>query len=326
MPRLKLKFASGPYDRMEALLRGDITPEGIELEATAIQSPREMFDRAVVDREFDISEMSTSEHIAMHCAGDNPFVAIPVFPSKVFRHGFITINRKAGISAPKDLEGRRIGVPLYTQTAAIWCRGVLQEDYGVDLEDVTWVEGAVPVAGPHGYAEPPPLLKPVRIEQNTTPYSLSELLARGEIDALIGAQLPPSLVSQPDMVGRLFENFRDVERDYYQRTGIHPIMHLMLIKKDVWSANPWVAKALYDACCRAKDMAWHDLSYSGAQKVMLPWLFAEVTDTLATFNGDPWPYGIEANRRTLEALIRHMQAQHLIPRVPTLEELFVPVT
>ncbi|MFM1813955.1 MAG: hypothetical protein RLZ98_650 [Pseudomonadota bacterium] len=324
MATLSLKFASGPYDRMEALLTGQIKPEGLELAGTAIQSPREMFDRAVVGREFDVTEMSTSEHIAMHCAGDNPFVAIPVFPSKVFRHGFITINRNAGIREPKDLAGKRIGLPLYTQTAAIWCRGVLAEDYGVDLSGVTWVEGAVPVPGPHGSPEPPPLLKPVRIEQNETQYSLSELLARGDIDALIGAQLPTTLGKSPDVV-RLFDDFRTIEKDYHARTGIHPIMHLMLIKREVYEANPWIAKAIYDACEAAKAVAWRDLSYSGAQKIMLPWLFAEVTDTLAAFDGDPWPYGIEKNRRTLEALIRHMYDQHMIARKPTLEELFVAV-
>ena len=120
-------------------------------------------------------------------------------------------------------------------------------------------------------------MKPVKIEQNETPYSLSELLARGDIDALIGAQLPTTLSTSPDVV-RLFEDFRAVEKDYYTRTGIHPIMHLMLIKKDVYAANPWIAKAVYDACCQSKDIAWRNLSYSGAQKVMLPWIFAEITD------------------------------------------------
>lgn len=324
-PRLKLKFACGPYDRMEPLLSGAISPEGIELDTTAIQSPREMFDRAVVDREFDVTEMSTSEHVAMYCQGDSPFVAIPVFPSKVFRHGFITISRQANIKEPKDLAGRRIGLPLYTQTAAIWCRGVLQEDYGVDLSGVTWIEGAVPNPGPHGYGTPPPLLRPTKIEQNTTPYSLSELLARGEIDAILGAQLPPSLITHPDEVMRLFENFREVERDYFRRTGIHPIMHLMLIKKERYDSHPWIAKTIYRACCAARDAAWRDLSYSGAQKVMLPWLFAEVTDTLSIFDGDPWPYGVKKNRKTLEALIRHMYDQHMIPFQPTVEELFIPV-
>ena len=141
---------------MEAIYTGQIKPNGISLQCTQIQSPREMFDRAVVNMEFDVTEMSTSEHIAMNCQGTNPFVAIPVFPSKAFRHGFVTINSDAGIHEAKDLAGKRIGLPLYTQTAAIWCRGFLAEDYGVDLSEVTWVEGAIPVPGPHGNPEAPP--------------------------------------------------------------------------------------------------------------------------------------------------------------------------
>ncbi len=323
MKELQLTFATGPYDRMEALHTGEVTPDGISLKGTQIQSPRELFDRAVNDRAFDIAEMSSSEHIAMYCAGTNPFVAIPVFPSKVFRHGFITINTNAGIRTPADLAGKRIGLPLYTQTAAIWCRGLLQDDYGVDLSDVTWVEGAVPTPGSHGNPDPPPLLKPVKITQNTAPYSLSDLLATGEIDALIGAQLPTTL--NTGNVVRLFPNFRDIERDYYSRTQIHPIMHLLLIKRDIYDANPWIAKSLYDACTAAKDAAWAKLTYSGAQKIMLPWVFAEITETQMLFGADPWPYGLDANRNTLEALIRHMHDQHMIAHRPTIEELFVPV-
>ncbi|MBT5181662.1 MAG: ABC transporter substrate-binding protein, partial [Rhodospirillaceae bacterium] len=166
MTDLKMTFACGDYDRMEALMRGEIVPEGIELQFEAIQAPREIFDRMVQKREFMMAELSSSEFISMTGQGDCPFVALPVFPSKAFRHGFICINKNAGIKSPKDLAGKRIGTPLYTQTAAVWIRGMLETDYGVDLSGVHWLQGAIEKPGSHGHAKVPPLLKPVDIEIN----------------------------------------------------------------------------------------------------------------------------------------------------------------
>ena len=203
---LKLNFACGNYDRMDALKSGEVAPEGIDLEFVGIDAPREIFDRMMGENAFDVSELSSSEFISMTAAGDRRFVAIPVFPSKAFRHGFFCINRNAGIATPKDLEGKRIGVPLYTQTAAVWCRGHLAEDYGVDLSTVEWVQGAVEKVGTHGTPSAPPLLKPANIVQNETGRSLSDMLADGEIDALLGSRLPDSLRTHPDVV-RLFPRF-----------------------------------------------------------------------------------------------------------------------
>lgn len=325
MANLKMTFACNPYDRIEPLRDGRVKAEGIDIEVVSNLPPRELFDRFMQSDDFDMAEFSSSEHIAMTCAGEKKLVAIPVFPSKAFRHGFITINKKKGITSPKDLAGKRIGVPLYTMSAALWCRGPLEDDYGVDLSGVTWVQGAVEKAGAHGNPLPPPLLKPLKIEQNTTPYSLGQLLARGEIDAIIGAVIPDELYTDPDNVGRLWPNFRDVEKDFYRRTKIHPIMHLVAIRKHVYDANPWIAKPLYKAFNEAKNMAWREACYSGAQKYMLPFLYDDIDEVHRIFAGDPWAYGLEKNRPSLEKAVELMHRHAMIDRKPDLSELFVDV-
>ena len=325
MADLKLTFACGGYDRMEALRNGAVKPEGIDLDFLEIQAPREIFDRMVGKREFDVSELSSSEFIAMTAAGECPFVALPVFPSKCFRHGFICINRNSGIRAPKDLERKRVGTPLYTQTAAIWIRGHLQHDFGVDLSTIRWVQGAVEKGGSHGEPHARPLLRPVEIEINRSGKSLSDMLADGDIDAVLGSRLPESLRTHPDVV-RLLPDYRTVERDFYLRTKIHPIMHLVVIRRDVYERDPWIARSLYIAFDAAKNWALHEMRFSGAQRYMLPWLFADIDEIDEVFGGDPWPYGIEPNRPTLEALVQYMAEQHLIAQPLPVDGLFVPVS
>ena len=324
MPDLKLTLACGPYDRMEALRTGEVKPEGIDLHVLPIKSPREIFDKVMSGDGFDLAEMSTSEHIANTVLGTSPYVAIPVFPSRVFRHGFIVLNRNAGIKTPKDLAGKRIGVPLYTMTAAVWIRGMLEDDHGVDLSNVDWVQGAVEKAGSHGNPTPPPLLKPIKLEINTCGKSLDELLCEGRIDAYMGAQLPPSFGRHPDQV-RLFPQVRATEREYYNRTGIHPIMHLIVIKKKLYEANPWIARSLYTAFAASKKQAWTELGFTGASKVMLPWIYDDVAEINEVFGGEPFAYGLEPNRHTLETLVGYLHRHHMIARRPKLSELFVDV-
>jgi 4,5-dihydroxyphthalate decarboxylase len=324
MDRLSLTFACGRYDRTEALRTGDVTIEGIDLKYVPIDAPREIFDRMVGGREFDLSELSSSEFISMTGRGNCPFVALPVFPSRAFRHGFIFINRHAGIRSPKDLEGKRIGLPLYTQTAAIWIRGHLMHQYGVELETVRWVQGAVEKAGRHGRPDVPPLLKPVNIETNERSCSLGDLLARGEIDALIGSRQPETLGHHPD-VTRLFSNYRNVEREFYKQTRVFPIMHIVAIRRDVYEKNPWIAGNLYKGFADSKNWALARMRFSGSQCYMLPWQFADVDEINEVFGGDPWPYGIEPNRPTLEALLQYMVEQHFIAKPISPEELFLPL-
>jgi 4,5-dihydroxyphthalate decarboxylase len=319
--RLRLSFACGNYDRMAALRTGDVTAEGIDLVYIAIDSPREIFDRMGAAREFDLAEFSSSEFIGRFARGDCPFVALPVFASRVFRHGYIYVNRHAGIRTPKDLEGRRVGVALYTQTAAVWIRGHLAHQYGVDLSTIRWVEGAVEKGGPHGSPNAPPLLKPAAIERNTSGQSLGELLAAGAIDALAGARHPEP---HPDIVP-LFKDSKAVERAFYAETGIFPIMHLIAIRRDRYERDPWIASSLYKAFVAARNLGLAQLRRPGVHAYMLPWTDQDVREIDEVFGGDPWPYGIEANRPTLTALVRYMAEQHLIAHEPALEDLFVPL-
>src|SRR6516165_699449 len=290
MSKVAVTFACGLYDRMAALHTGEVKPEGVDLNFLAIDEPRQIFDRMGKNLDFDACEMSSSEVFSRLAAGRNEMVALPVFPSRVFRHGFITVNRKA-VKTPKDLEGKRIGVPLYTQTAAVFIRGLLQDE--------------------HGNPSPPPLIKRVSIEQNASGRSLSELLERNDIQAIIGSGLPAALRTNPD-VRRLFPDFHAVELDYYRRTRIFPIMHLVAMRRDVYERHPFIATSLFKAMNEAKELALAKMGNVGTLRYMLPGMIAELDEIDATFAGDPWPYGVEANRPTLEALVRYMAEQSLI--------------
>jgi 4,5-dihydroxyphthalate decarboxylase len=274
--------------------------------------------------EFDVSEFSGAEYVSAVAAGACPFVAIPAFPSRVFRHGFICVNRRSGIAKPKDLEGKRVGVPLYTQTAAVFIRGILQHDYGVDLAKIHWVQSAMNHGGTHGKPTVAPLVKPIPIELNETAKTLSDLLAEGSVDAILGATLPDALGQHPDVV-RLFPDFEEVEKDHYRRTKIFPIMHTVVIRRDVYERHPFVASSLYKALWRAKAVALKRMRQLGALPYMLPWLARHLAELDAVFGDDPWPYGLEANRPTLEALVTYLHEQGMIKQPMPLEDLFVPV-
>jgi 4,5-dihydroxyphthalate decarboxylase len=319
--RLSLTLACGLYDRTDALRTGEVAVEGIDLNFLAIEAPREIFDRMGRNQEFDVAEFSSSEFISRLARGGCPFVALPVFPARVFRHGYIYVNRMAGIRAPKDLEGKRVGVPLYTMTAAVWIRGHLVHEYGVDLSTIRWVEGAINETGRHGDPSAPPLLKPARIEYDEKGRSLSELLAKGEIDAIAGSQRPRP---HPD-IAPLFANAKAVERAFYQETRIFPIMHLVVIRRELYEAHPWIANSLYKGFHEAKAKALARMHKTGAHPYMLPWVHDDIEEIDEVFGGDAFPYGIEANRPTLEALVRYMVEQHFIPQLTPLNELFVPV-
>ncbi len=233
MTNLRLTFACGPYDRTQALRDGTIRPEGIDLTYINLQ-PAEIFWRMLQYKEFDASEMSLSNYTTLVGSGLAPFVAIPVFPSRVFRHGYFFINTQKGIKGPGDLKGKRGGVPEYSMTAAVYMRGLLEHEYGVKPSDVEWVQGR---ADRLGHKLPPD----IRLTQAPAGTELGDLLERGEIDFLMTANNPLSFRRGAPNVKRLFPNYRELEQDYYRRTKIYPIMHTVVIRRDVYERDPWVA-------------------------------------------------------------------------------------
>jgi 4,5-dihydroxyphthalate decarboxylase len=323
MGKLQLSFACALYDRMQALYTGEVKPDGIELNFIPIEEPRPIFDRMSGGQEFDVAEYSSSEFVQRFANKQCPFVAIPIFPSRAFRHGFIAINRKSGIAKPKDLEGKRVGVPLYTMTAAIFIRGLLQHEYGVDFEKIHWVQGAVNHPGSHGKPTVLPLLKPMAIEVDPSGKSLSDLIEARVVDATLGTSLPEAIRTNPD-IARLFPDYVELEKAYYKRTGIYPIMHLVAIKKDIHERYPFVATSLYNAFVEAKRIALKNMFNLRALRYMTPFLMRDIDEIYETFNGDPWPYGVEKNRKTLEALVTYLVDQHLIAAPVKVDDLFVP--
>jgi 4,5-dihydroxyphthalate decarboxylase len=326
MSNLSLTMACGPYDRFEALRAGIVRPEGIDLTYLAIQSPPEIFAQVVKKGSFDISEMSLSMYITLRArqGRDFPFIAIPVFPLRMFRHGYIFVNRQSEIKTPKDLEGKRVGVPEYRQTAAVWIRGLLQHEYGVSLDTFNWYEGGANKTRGH---DPTMDLRPqkeVSVKTLGEGKTLSRMLAEGEIDAMIGARRPDCLGSCPD-VTRLFPNYRQVEREYYTRAGIFPIMHILVIRESLYEEKPWIAESIYKACEEAKSWCLKQMRFSGALRYMLPWLFADIDELDEVFGSDPWPYGIEPNRPVLETLIRYLVDQSFLTASVTPEEMFAPI-
>jgi 4,5-dihydroxyphthalate decarboxylase len=322
---LELTMACGLYDRMLDLYRGDVRPAGIALNFIPMDGSagaREIFDRMAGNLEFDLAEMSSSEFFARRSAGETALVALPVFPSRVFRHGMVSINRRSGIKSPKDLEGKRIGVPIYTMSAAVWMKGHLHHDYGVDLSTIQWVEGAVNHPGPHGHPSILPLLRPARIEKNTSGNSLSDLLESGDIDAIIGTVLPDAIHHNPD-IQRLFPDYRAEEKAYFKRTRIFPIMHLLAMQRDVYEAHPFIASSLFDAMCESKERARKRMRDLGTLNYMLPWMTADLDEIDEVFGGDAWPYGIEPNRPTLEALMTYLSDQAIIKEPMRIEDMFV---
>ncbi|EMC98469.1 hypothetical protein BAUCODRAFT_121337 [Baudoinia panamericana UAMH 10762] len=324
MAPLKMNFACCLYDRMVPLATGEVQPRGLDLNFLEFHHPRDIFDRQAGNKEFDACELSSSEYITRYAAGDKSFVAIPAFPSRAFRHSFIAVNSNT-VKSPKDLEGKKVGVQLYTMTAAVWQRGLLQHEYGVDLDTIEWVEGMMEAPGSHGKPSALPPLKPIKITTNNKPKSLSQLLEDGEIDATIGAD-PPDCLGRAPHIKRLFPDFKKVEMEYFKKTGIFPAMHLTVLRREFYEANKFVASSLFEALNESKDLARKKMSYTSALRYMLPWLPEALDEIQEVFGGDCWPYGLEPNRKMLEALIQYLHEQSMIETKPTVDELFAPVS
>ena len=322
MPNLPLTIACGPYDRMGGIADGRVQVEGIEPIYVSIKSGPEIFARMIKNKEFDVSEMSASTYMSARTRGDFPFVAIPVFPSKSFRHSFIFINKKSGIRVPSDLMGRRVGMMGYGQTAAVWIWGMLEEDFGIDLRKVSWLEGGSDA--PYVAGKNITLPAGINIEVIPDTVAMSDLLSRGEIDAMFGARHPASFGKTPDVI-RLFPNYREIEQDYFRRTGIFPIMHTIVIREELYERHRWIAASLYKAFEEAKRLADRDMRFSGAMRYALPWLAHDIDEIDDLFNGDPFCYGVGANRASLSALARYLRNQGFIDRPIDVDAIFAPV-
>ena len=322
MSNLRLTFACGPYDRTQALRDGTIKPEGIDLTYLPLQ-PAEIFWRMLQYKEFDVSEMSLSNYTTLVNSGAAPFIAIPVFPSRYFRHSCIFVNADAGIREPRDLVGKRIGTPEFQMTAPVWIRGILADHYGVPVDSVTYCTGGEEEPG-RGEKQTLDLPSRIRIQPIGETQTLSRMLAEGEIDALHTARMPSTFLSRPEKVRRLFPDYEHVEQQYFRDTGIFPIMHTVVIRRDVYEQNRWVAQSLYKAFVEAQRRTYDDLYVTAALKAMLPWLTAHVEETRALMGHNYWPYGFEPNRQTLATFLRYHHESGLSGRLLEPEELFAP--
>jgi 4,5-dihydroxyphthalate decarboxylase len=318
---LSLTLACASYDRTLPLAVGDVRPAGIDL--TYLRMPvEEVFWRMTRYREFDAAEMSMSSYLIRRARGDDAVVAIPVFTSRFFRHSCVFVHARSGIQRPQDLKGKRVGVPEYQITANVWIRGFLSDDFAVSPSDIHWLQGGLEQTGRIEKLEidiPGVDIQPIAAHQ-----TLSQMLAAGEIDAAIGARTPSTFDGVN--VVRLFPDYRQVEREYFKRTGIFPIMHAIVIRKDVLQRAPWVARSLFEAFVEAKRLWTLEMNQTAALAVMLPWMVAELEETRAVLGEDYWPYGLEPNRRALEALTRYSFEQGLAARLMPVDDLFAPST
>ena len=324
MKKLPLSFACWEYDRTRALADGTVRADGIEL--TYLTLPvEETFFRMMRLREFDASEMSLSSYTASLNAPNPPFIAIPVFPSRFFRHSCIFISTQSGVRRPEDLKGRRVGVPEYQMTAPVWIRGILADEYGVKVADYEHLSGGEEEAGriEKLKLELPPQ---IRVRPIGPTQTLAQMIAAGEIDALVTARAPSTFYRQPEAVKRLFTDYVTAERDYYRRTKIFPIMHTVVIRREVYEENRWVAQSLYKALEAAKAHAMELYRQTAAMPAMLPWLVAHLEEARREMGEDWWPYGLEPNRHVLDTFLRYHHEQGLSKRRLQPEELFAPET
>ncbi len=320
---LKLSLACERYDRVQAIFDGRVKIEGCEVNCVQL-SAEEAFHRAFNGEEFDITEISGSSYMMTLARGESPYVAIPAFVSKVFRHSAIYIRGDRGINTPKDLIGKRIGMPEYQMTACLWTRGILSDEYGVEPKDIQWVTGGQEETGRRERA-PLTVGKGVSITPIGPTQTLSAMLDAGEIDGIISARIPSCYGVNPD-VKRLFEDFREVEATYFRKTGIFPIMHMVGIRKTLLAEHPWLAVSAYKAFLKAKEIAVHELRDAGVHMVTLPWVYQEVVAAEQLIAKDYWSYGVDANRAAIEAMTRYSYDQGLAVRKLSPEDMFHPGT
>jgi 4,5-dihydroxyphthalate decarboxylase len=322
MGKLRLSMACSNYDRTRAIFDGRVAVDGVDL--NALDPPiEEIFFRMLRHHEFDVAEMSLSSYTLSLFSEHPRLIAIPVFPSRFFRHSCIFVHAGSGIHEPKDLIGKRVGVPEYQMTAGVWIRGTLADHYGVPVSSVRYFRGGEEEPGrPEKIALS---LRPeIQLETIPQGQTLAAMIASGEIDALYTARMPSTFANGSGKVRRLFENYQQIEQEYFSKTKIFPIMHVVAIRRDVYEKSPWVVQSLYKAFTKAQKIAYAELYDSGALASMLPWLTRHVEETRALMGEDFWPYGLERNAHTLETFLRYSHEQGLAKRLLKPAELFAP--
>jgi len=324
MSRLRLTFACWDYDRTRALADGRVRVDGVDL-TYLLQPVEETFFRMMRYKEYDCSEMSLSSYVASLNRDDPPFVAIPAFPSRFFRHSCIFVSAKSGIRKPEELKGRRVGVPEYQMTAPVWIRGILSDDYGVKVTDCEHLSGGEEEPGRD---EKLKIDLPAAIKLKAIPHekTLSRMIADGEIDALVTARAPSTFHKEPDKVRRLFPDFVSAEKEYYHRTKIFPIMHTVVIRRELHARHPWVAANLYKALVESKAEAYRLYDQTAAMPAMLPWSVAHLEEARREMGADWWPYGLGPNRHVLDTFLRYHHEQGLSKRRLAPEDLFARET
>jgi 4,5-dihydroxyphthalate decarboxylase len=315
-----LTLAISQYDHVSDLTAGRIVPEGIKLTSLVDMPVEEIFYRFIVNREWDISEMSMAKYVSMRSQGDDSLIAIPVFPSRIFRHASIFVRRDGPIKAPADLTGKRVGVPEWAQTAAVYSRGFLVHQYGLDLASIQWLQAGV---NRSGRIEKVELRLPPGISITRRPdATLSDMLVSGEVDAVMSARPPTCFAERHLNIRRLFENFMEVETAYYKETSIFPIMHVVAIRGELLKRHPWIAGNLIKAFEEAKRRSIARALDDTHPQFPIPWCFEFAHRAQEAFGEDYWPYGIERNRKTIEAFLRFAHEQGVCHRRLQVEELF----
>jgi 4,5-dihydroxyphthalate decarboxylase len=324
MADVPITIACGNYDRTKAIIDGRVKVEGCATTYLPLY-PEEIFHRLFRHQEFDVSEMSFSSYIRTLAAGTSPYIGIPAFVSRIFRHSGIYVRSDAGIKSPADLRGKRIGLPEYQITAVVWMRGLIEHEYGVTPSEIHWRSGGQEQAGRQ---ERTPLKPIPGVDLQTIPEdkTLVGMLRDGELDALFTARAPSSFLRGEKHIARLFPNTREAEMAYYKKTGFFPIMHLVGIRRTLAEQYPWLPSSVYKAFCEAKALAMVDLCDVNALMVTLPWLEAETKETMAVMGQDFWRYGAQENIRDIEALLQYSYEQGLTDRKVGFNELFAPST
>jgi 4,5-dihydroxyphthalate decarboxylase len=321
--KLKLSIAVGDYDRVRPLMDGTVQIDGVDPIFMNLP-PEEIFFRAFRSMDFDLCELSLSSFTVKTAEHNCPYVGIPAFVSRAFRHNSIYVRRDR-ITSPADLKGRRVGLPEYQLTACVWARIILEDDHGVRPSDIVWVRGGIEHPGrPEKIAVKLPA--DVHLEDAPQGTTISALLERGEIDAFIAPRVPRLAANKNPNIGWLFPDPIAAGKEYFKRTGIFPIMHLTGIRRELVEAHPWLPAAVFKAFEQAKAKCLAALEDTAASQVTLPFVEEQLRAARQFMGHDFWSYGLSPNRKVLHTFLRHHHAQGLSSRLVSPEELFHSAT